>query len=646
MTKISQVFKVRQSIETEGRRERLTKCRSENWSYVDSYDSNNYCSIYKSRSRFDRSPEGTLTFNPNMDNKLRLAEKSPCQRPAVFTSQWDSLESNTENLAQESKQDLQMHIGEYILSDIFKEEDWGDAVADDTTENDLVEVAAQSHTRMEPGIDTHRSHLKVNDSNSQLCCDPNWRMNKKGEAVLFESLKTSTQEHHHFPRQKSSPFLRGYKYITDTSSVAVMTPHIAANHCQPYHLHSQYDPVSAIKTQHYNKALCMSSSDISTKADGDNTSNNQFKDAIQNGCDADDITEHSIDLKVYHTDNQQEVGRGFFPISVTTESPKTLRKKKQRKQTGDLIQRNKITLGRSVSGHGSYVSMHALKQKTSHAVKELHETAEDPELRLIQKTHQLKVTHFTEGSKTQGNMEPCYRSMEKSPECAASSKCQFCVTDNEQRWCQEDLFVKQSLENIPTTPSSTSHSTGADTKLPPIKSKLCPGHIAKTTDTIHSHSFDGYLAEMGHQTRTKPNYKAYSLNEYKQLKLDVTLQGLGPDYTAVKKIADKMKQQKLYSNGVRERNKNISKIPFIMAKDPVGKDKKVPRIKALEYAKTIAKPRLQPQPKSGHKQQSAGSTGHAPCLGGWDISQMTTVDLLMKRHQEEKDAIFRKVNVT
>nr|XP_061817751.1 jhy protein homolog [Nerophis lumbriciformis] len=151
---------------------------------------------------------------------------------------------------------------------------------------------------------------------------------------------------------------------------------------------------------------------------------------------------------------------------------------------------------------------------------------------------------------------------------------------------------------------------------------------------------------MDHQTRAKPNYKAYSLNEYKELKLDVNLRGLGPDYMAVKKSAEKMKQQKQYSNGVRERNKNLSKIPFIMAKDPVVKDKRIARIKALEYAKTIAKPLVQPQSKSSHNQQSGGSTGHTTSFKDWDIAHLATVDLLMKRHQEEKDAVFRKVQFT
>ena len=47
--------------------------------------------------------------------------------------------------------------------------------------------------------------------------------------------------------------------------------------------------------------------------------------------------------------------------------------------------------------------------------------------------------------------------------------------------------------------------------------------------------------------------------------------------------AEKMKRQKLYSNVIREQNKNISRIPFLLAKDPEGSDKKVPRMKVCVF---------------------------------------------------------------
>nr|XP_061817900.1 uncharacterized protein LOC133607372 [Nerophis lumbriciformis] len=565
-----------------------------------------------------------------MDNELRPADRSPLQRRAVLTTQWDSLESNTDNLAQESKQHLQMHTDEYMLCQgkILKGEDWEDAIAGDTNEDfllsDSIEVSAQPHTKRKPVIDTHISQLDTYDSYSELCCNPNWRINKEGDAM------NSAQKRHYSSSPLQKPFIGEYRYISDTSSAMVLTPNIAGNQCQPYHLHPQDDYVSSIKTFHMplgDISPKRSSSSISTKANSDNTSHRQFKETLQNRCHLDEnvnrsleLTEHSMHLKEYKTDNQNDLKHipgELVPISPTTESPKTLRKKKRQIQREDLVRRNKITLGRIAPGNGSYVNMHALKQKRPHAVKETAEEGHiaecpkdslDLELGLIQKTHQLKVTNFTEESEAQGNMEPYYRSTEKSPECTTASKCQFSGMDSEQKCCLEES--------------------------------------AKTTDSLHGHSFDGCLAPMDHQTRAKPNYKAYSLNEYKELKLDVNLRGLGPDYMAVKKSAEKMKQQKQYSNGVRERNKNLSKIPFIMAKDPVVKDKRIARIKALEYAKTIAKPLVQPQSKSSHNQQSGGSTGHTTSFKDWDIAHLATVDLLMKRHQEEKDAVFRKVQFT
>ncbi|KAK5859278.1 hypothetical protein PBY51_003357 [Eleginops maclovinus] len=195
--------------------------------------------------------------------------------------------------------------------------------------------------------------------------------------------------------------------------------------------------------------------------------------------------------------------------------------------------------------------------------------------------------------------------------------------------------------NLPRTPSTTlSLGSGSGlTVLPPIReseagreSEPSPGN---TESPFHT---DGYLLQLDRQKqlRTRATYKAYSLKDYKQLKSDVNLRGLGPDYKAVEQT--KMKRQKLYSNVIREQNKNTSRIPFLLAKDPEGSDKKVPRMKALEYAKTIAKP-VPSQPKQ-REQQSEGSTERAP------YPQLATLEVLRKRHEEEKQAValFRRVH--
>ncbi|XP_077361802.1 jhy protein homolog [Festucalex cinctus] len=612
-----------------------------------------------------------------MDNTVRAT--SPNQGTAALT---DSLEIDTESVAQVSvcKQQLRMHFGDDIvppgkMDDSFKEgnPDVADANSnphEDDMVCDSIEVAAHSQRTTEPERYTHKSKLDVSDISSELCCDPNWNTNEMGD-VISERLNFSVPEHHHFcrqtPSQSQEPFISGYRYIVDTSS---MTPHVSSSDCnQPYHLHPQDDQVSSITTQCYHSnSLCHSSpKSHSSHSCSDCTTHGQSEDQPKNSCANVDknikrsleTTEHMEEMHVkclkeyqtYYQKELQHITGGSFQISPTTEISQTPGKKKR--HTEGVVERNKITLGRSTSDNGSYVNMHALQQKKARGVKKMHEAAHqeattecpkessDPDLSL---TQQLKVTHIIEESK-QGNMEP---SMEKSPKLQSTTalKCYLTIKEGKEELCPNEDCNHQSLENDSTLPSSTSHNKGVYTKLPPIMPKQCFRQGVKTINPNHRNSSAEILAQMEDKTGTRTNYKTYSLKEYKELKLDVKLQGLGPDYTAAKKQAEKMTQQKLYSIAVRERNKNISKRPFLLAKEPVGKDRKVPRIKALEYAKTIAKPLVRlPQPKSSKKQQSGDSIGHAPCLDGSKVSQTATVDHLMKRHQEEKEALFRKGHV-
>ncbi|KAM9729003.1 jhy protein homolog [Menidia menidia] len=94
-----------------------------------------------------------------------------------------------------------------------------------------------------------------------------------------------------------------------------------------------------------------------------------------------------------------------------------------------------------------------------------------------------------------------------------------------------------------------------------------------------------------------------------------------------------MERQRLYSDVIRELNKKISRIPFPPTKDPEGSHKKVPRMKALEYAKTISKPLASQRPQ---KLQPGGSCEDSPFWEGSDA-----LEQLRKRHLEEKQAVAR-----
>ncbi|KAG7271084.1 hypothetical protein CRUP_026016 [Coryphaenoides rupestris] len=73
--------------------------------------------------------------------------------------------------------------------------------------------------------------------------------------------------------------------------------------------------------------------------------------------------------------------------------------------------------------------------------------------------------------------------------------------------------------------------------------------------------------------------------------------------------AEKLRRQRLYSNVIREQNKKTSEIPLPpLPKDPEDTDKGLPRRKALEYAKSIAKPQPKPEPKR-QQDQSEGFPG-------------------------------------
>uniref|UniRef100_A0A8C1IDN8 Junctional cadherin complex regulator n=1 Tax=Cyprinus carpio TaxID=7962 RepID=A0A8C1IDN8_CYPCA len=192
------------------------------------------------------------------------------------------------------------------------------------------------------------------------------------------------------------------------------------------------------------------------------------------------------------------------------------------------------------------------------------------------------------------------------------------------------------------------HISGPYTVLPPIAqahssdTELCSDRSDQQLNPIHRSSSEGYLSQMEkhRQLRANSNYKAYTLKDYKNMKQEVKLGGLGPTNTIPEAVAEKIRRQKLYSNVIREQNKKISRIPSLSAKDPVGSDNKdtVPRRKALEYAKNIAKPKPPPKPKDRPREQNVSTRSQYP--QEMDPFNLATLEML-RRHEEEKCAVAR-----
>ncbi|XP_034540396.1 jhy protein homolog isoform X2 [Notolabrus celidotus] len=245
---------------------------------------------------------------------------------------------------------------------------------------------------------------------------------------------------------------------------------------------------------------------------------------------------------------------------------------------------------------------------------------------------------------------------ESTPETrqrATASKWPLSCEGVDKKRCPNEVHCQEIPHHLLRTPTTTLlPGSGPHTVLPPIGKPLSgrevetiPGQNVNTADPIHRSSSDSYLVQMERQKKkARGTHKAFTLTDYKQLKSDITLGGLGPDYKDIEKT--KMKQQRLYSNVIHEQNKKIGRIPFLPDKDPQGNKKTVPRMKALEYAKTIANRPVQSQPKQRQKHQSESSTEYASHLEGLDVFQPAALNVLKKRHEEEKQvvALFGKVH--
>ncbi|XP_072514708.1 jhy protein homolog isoform X2 [Salminus brasiliensis] len=195
--------------------------------------------------------------------------------------------------------------------------------------------------------------------------------------------------------------------------------------------------------------------------------------------------------------------------------------------------------------------------------------------------------------------------------------------------------------------------SGGYAVLPPIgrssrcNEELCSDGTELAPNAIQRSYSDGYLAQLEKQRQLKARmYKAYTLKDYRSLNQEVKLGGLGPSNTVDENMAEKIRRQKLYSNVIREQNKKISRIPFLSDRNPVGSDNKdaIPRKKALEYAKTIAKPKVPQQWRVKPKEKSESENmfeQSAYIQLGVDLSQLAALEMLRKRHEQEKQAVAR-----
>ncbi|XP_030320511.1 jhy protein homolog [Calypte anna] len=192
--------------------------------------------------------------------------------------------------------------------------------------------------------------------------------------------------------------------------------------------------------------------------------------------------------------------------------------------------------------------------------------------------------------------------------------------------------MEQQHQEIPAAPTPGRHLS---TILPPL---IPQGKSAPETDPESqggnpgkkSQSISGHLMQREGQKRPEDSKKPSSSKPY--INLNVKLGGLGPDYETIKETKEKLKQQKEYAKQVKEYNMKNTAVQRLPAKPPVVPS--ASRQKALEYAKTIPRPKVLTGRKA--KEEVREERVLPQTLNGNNLPPITSLETLQDRHKKEK----------
>lgn len=204
-------------------------------------------------------------------------------------------------------------------------------------------------------------HLSF-DAYSDLRYDPNWRSNLKAASHFKESTLPSVTKYNVVQRNKCSQpcanrhevvLKGGYNYIADTHPSVIMTSPLAPMQSdQPYYLHPPDCGTGSL--------ILLSDNQFTSKP----SSQEAHLASLFQKDEEDKYTVHIQQFKNY---NQQELegtegGPNESQQPVTQAIPKIIQRKKLEGVAGDVVKRNKVTLGRNKPEHSSYMMVHALKK--------------------------------------------------------------------------------------------------------------------------------------------------------------------------------------------------------------------------------------------------------------------------------------------
>lgn len=184
--------------------------------------------------------------------------------------------------------------------------------------------------------------------------------------------------------------------------------------------------------------------------------------------------------------------------------------------------------------------------------------------------------------------------------------------------------------------------------FPPIlarvesESQLSSERSQRNQTKISRSNSEGYLLQLekGKKHRKRSSSKSSKLKGYQ--KRDVKLGGLGPDLESIRDKMQKLTQQKEYAKQVKEYNMKTLSIVSKPQTKPENKSA-IPRQKALEYAKTI------PKPKPSNLADQVSKEKKNPTYAGKEdtLPEISLLEILQSRHEREKQAVaaFRVLHI-
>ncbi|XP_031200919.1 jhy protein homolog isoform X3 [Mastomys coucha] len=177
--------------------------------------------------------------------------------------------------------------------------------------------------------------------------------------------------------------------------------------------------------------------------------------------------------------------------------------------------------------------------------------------------------------------------------------------------------------------------------LPPILSRV-ESESQLNSERSHRHQMkmarsnsEGYLLQLerGKRHGKRSSTKSSKLKGYQ--KRDVKLGGLGPDFASVRDKMQMLMQQKEYAKQVKEYN---MKALSVLSKPQTTKTESksvISRKKALDYAKTIPKPKPPNLPDQTAKKTK--NSRHSEKEGS--LPEISLLEILQSRHEREKQAV-------